>query len=180
MKLTIKNARLAFPTLFEAKAVNGEGEPAFSASLLIDPNDPQVAGIEAAIEKVATEKWGAKTPALLKQMRAADKTALHNGDLKAAYAGFEGMLYVSARSKARPTVVNKDRTPITQGDGLIYAGCYVNAIVEFWAMDNQFGKRVNATLTGVQFVRDGAAFSGGRAAEVDDFEDISVDEDALV
>lgn len=34
-------------------------------------------------------------------------------------------------------------------------------MVEFWAQDNNYGKRVNATLLGVQFVRDGAAFAGG-------------------
>ena len=32
MKLKLNNVRLAFPVLFEAKTVNGEGKPAFSAS----------------------------------------------------------------------------------------------------------------------------------------------------
>ena len=34
MKMTIKNCRLAFPAIFEAKAVNPGDTPAFSASLL--------------------------------------------------------------------------------------------------------------------------------------------------
>lgn len=180
MKLTIKRARLAFPQIFEAVAVNGEGDPAFSATLLIDPTDPQVKQINDAIDTVAREKWGVKADAILKQLRATDKVALHDGSTKASYAGFEGKLYVSARSKTRPLVVGKDRSPLTQADGVIYGGCYVNAIVEFWAMDNQFGKRIAATLTGIQFAADGEAFSGGRAASVDDFEDISMDEEALV
>ena len=34
MKIRLNNVRLAFPALFEAKTVNGEGDPAFSASFL--------------------------------------------------------------------------------------------------------------------------------------------------
>ena len=62
--------------------------------------------------------------------------------------------------------------------GRPYAGCYVNAVLEFWAQDNKFGKRVNATLMGVQFFRDGDAFSGGGAASDDDFDDVTSGADA--
>lgn len=182
MKLKLNNVRLAFPTLFEAKTVNGEGKPAFSASFLIDPADPQIVEINKAIEAVAKEKWGAKADAILKQMRATDKVALHDGDLKSNYDGYAGMLYVSARSAARPTVIDKDRTPLTEADGKPYGGCYVNAIVELWAQDNNYGKRINASLSGVQFYRDGDSFSGGGAASADEFDEISegADADALV
>ena len=46
--------------------------------------------------------------------------------------------------------------------------------------DNAYGKRVNASLRGVQFAGDGEAFGGGRPAEVDEFEDISDDRMAIV
>ena len=41
--------------------------------------------------------------------------------------------------------------------------------VELWAQDNQYGKGVNATLRGVQFYRDGQAFTGGRPLGEDEF-----------
>lgn len=173
MKLKLLNVRLAFPTLFEAKTVAGEGKPAHSASFLIDPADPQVKAINAAIDATAKEKWGAKADAILKQARAADKTCLHNGDLKASYDGFPGNLYISARNPLRPTVVDADKTPLTEKDGRPYAGCYVHAVLELWAQDNQYGKRVNATLMGVQFYKDGDSFTGGGVASEDDFDDIS-------
>lgn len=173
MKLKLSNVRLAFPALFEPKTVNGEGKPAFSASLLIAPNDPQVKAINAAIDECARDKWGAKADAMLKQMRAADKVCLHDGDLKASYDGFPGMLFISARNAVRPTVVDADKTPLVEADGKPYAGCFVNAVVELWAQDNNYGKRVNATLTGVQFFRDGDSFTGGRAASEDDFDDVA-------
>lgn len=173
MKVKLTNVRLAFPVLFEAKTVNGEGKPAFSASFLLDPADTQVKALNQAIEQVAKDKWGAKAEAILKQMRAQDKVALHDGDLKANYDGFPGNLYVSARSATRPLVIDKDKSPLTEQDGKPYAGCFVNASIELWPQDNNYGKRVNASLRGVQFFRDGDAFAGGGAASEDEFDDIS-------
>ena len=173
MKLKLLNVRLAFPQLFEAKTVAGEGKPAHSGTFLIDPADPQVKTINAAIDATAKEKWGAKADAILKQARAADKVCLHNGDLKATYDGFPGNLFISARNPLRPTVVDADKTPLTEKDGKPYAGCYVHVVLELWAQDNQYGKRVNATLMGVQFYKDGDSFTGGGVASEDDFEDIS-------
>lgn len=182
MKIKLENVRLAFPTLFEAKTVNGEGEPAFSASFLMAPNHPAVASLKAAFETLGKEKWGQKWPQVKKEMEAKDRTALHDGDTKASYAGFEGMLYVSARNKVRPLVIDKDKTPLSIIDGKPYAGCYVHASIELWCQDNNYGKRINASLRGVQFVKDGEAFAGGGSASEDDFDDLSVDEteDSLV
>ena len=173
MKIRLNNVRLAFPTLWEAKTVNGEGKPAFSATFLLDPADPQVLAVNKAIDQVGAEKWGAKAAAQLQALRKADKTCLHDGDMKATYDGFPGMLFISARNPARPLVIGPDKAPLTEADGKPYAGCYVNASVELWAQDNAFGKRVNATLMGVQFARDGDAFAGGGVASQDDFEDVT-------
>ena len=173
MKIKLSNVRLAFPALFEAKTVNGEGKPAFSASFLIAPTDAQVKSINAAIDQVAKDKWGAKAEAVLKQMRGTDKVCLHDGDLKEQYEGFAGNLYISSRSPTRPLVINGDKSPLTEADGKPYAGCYVNASIELWAQDNNYGKRVNASLRGVQFVKDGDAFAGGGAASEDEFDDIA-------
>lgn len=172
MKIKLSNVRLAFPALFEAKTVNGEGKPAFSASFLISPKDAQIKAINAAIEQVAKDKWGAKAEAVLKQMRAGDKVCLHDGDLKEQYEGYAGNLFISARSQTRPLVINGDKSPLTEADGKPYAGCYVNASIELWAQDNNYGKRVNASLRGVQFVKDGDAFAGGGAASDEEFDDI--------
>jgi hypothetical protein len=70
-------------------------------------------------------------------------------------------------------VLHSDKTPLTEADGKPYAGCYVNASIELWAQDNNYGKRVNASLGGVQFARDGDAFAGGGAASEDEFDDLT-------
>lgn len=183
MKVKLANVRLAFPALFEAKTVNGEGAPAYGASFLIEPTDKaNISAINKAIDAVAAEKWGAKAAGHLALMRKTDKVALHDGDLKAQYAGFAGMMFVSSRSAARPLVLDKDKTPLTAQDGKPYGGCYVNATVELWAQDNKYGKRVNAQLLGVQFFADGDSFGGGAVGSADDFDDLAqgAEEDALV
>lgn len=182
MIVKIRNARLAFPALFQPKAFNGEGKPAFSASLILDPKHPAVKEIEAAINEVAKAKWANKADAILKQLKATDKLCLHDGDTKAQYDGFPGNLYVSARNPAKPLVVDADKTELAEADGRPYAGCYVHASIELWAQDNGYGKRVNATLRGVRFYKDGDAFAGGAPASEDEFDEFDDEgaEEALV
>lgn len=179
MKVQLSNVRLAFPDLFTAKSVQGS-DPAYSASFLLPPDHPSVKVIRDAMEQVGKEKWGAKWPNIKKTLEAKDKTCLHDGDLKNNYSGFAGNLFLSARNKVRPLVINRDKSPITQEDGIIYAGCYVNANIDIWAMDNDYGQRISASLNGVQYVRKGEAFGGGSAASSDDFDDLGVDENELV
>lgn len=181
MKIILKNVRLSFPDLFQPQSVNG-GEPKFGASFLMEPDSPNVALINQTIEAVAQKKWGARAEGILKQLRAADKICLHNGDSK-DYDGYAGMLFINATNTAKPYVFDKDaKTHLDSTSGIPYAGCYVNASIQLWAMDNQYGKRINASLGGVQFIRDGQAFGAGRFADEDDFADLAVtdEEDALV
>lgn len=182
MKVKLKNVRLAFPALFEARTVNGEGEPRFSASFIFPHGHPCVDDINAAMEQVAKDKWGLKAAEMLKSLRTTLKTCLHNGEEKIAYEGYPGNLFLSASSKARPLVIDRDRSVLTVQEGKPYAGCYVNASIDIWAMDNKFGKRICASLSGVQFHRDGDIFTSGGMASAADFEDVSegAEADALV
>jgi len=178
MEVRLKEVRGAFLQLFTAKQVNGEGEPAFSASLIMPKTSPNVKLVNSAIEAVAKEKWGEKAAGILKTLRASDRTCLHDGDTKQDYEGFPDNFFVTARSKGRPLVLNRDKTPLTEEDGKPYSGCYINAVIDVWAQDNKYGKRVNASLKGVQFVKDGDAFSASAPARLDDFEDLGEGADA--
>jgi len=173
MQVKLSNVRLAFPQLFEARTVNGEGEPAFSATFILAADHPAVAEIKKAMIAVAKEKWGEKWEEIVKGLKATDKLALHDGDAKTQYQGFAGNLYVSARNRVKPLVIDGNKSPLTSADGKPYAGCYVNAVVDVWAQSNNYGKRINASLGGVQFFADGEAFSGGGAASADDFEPVA-------
>jgi len=177
MKVTLKNVRLSFPQVFEAKAMEAGQKPAYSAAGIMAPGNPGIDLLNQAINAVGKEKWNAKADANLKALRASGKVCLHDGDTK-AYDGFAGNMFVQARAYVRPQVRDRDgQTPLTEADGRIYPGCYVNMIVDVWAQDNSFGKRVNASLLGIQFVRDGESLGGGTAAGDDDFEPITDGDD---
>jgi hypothetical protein len=169
----LNNVRLAFGDgIFNAKSI--EGSPAaFNCVFLLPPNHPDIPKVKAAMIEAAKGKWGDKGTDILKSLVAGDKVCLRNGDTKSEYDGFPGNLYISARNKARPLVVDADRTPLTEADGRPYSGCYVNATISIWAQANQYGKRVNAQLRGVQFFKDGDSFGGGSVAQVDEFDNVA-------
>lgn len=178
MKLTFKDARLAFPNIFEPRA-NEKGELQFSGAFIFAPDHSGIKDLDAVIDEVGKAKWGAKWPQILKELKAGDRLPIHNGDSKASLAGYEGNMFFNAYNKVRPTVVDRDRSPLTAQDGKPYGGCYVNAIVDVWAQENSYGKRINCQLQGVQYVRDGDSFAGGgKAAEAADFDEISDGADA--
>jgi len=169
----LKDVRLSFSSaLFKAEAFAGEGDKKFSSTFLFAPDHSCVKKIKAAMSAVAKEKWGEKAKKVVGELIAGDRVALRDGYDKAKYDDYPGNLYLKASNNTKPLVIDCDRSPLNAEDGKPYSGCYVNATIEFWAQDNQFGKRINATLTGVQFLRDGEAFSGGRAASVDEFADL--------
>ena len=159
MQLSLNNARLAFPAIFEAKSVANE-EPAFSASLILTPDHPQIAAINEAIEAVAKEKWGAKASEILKGLRAKDNVCLHDGDEKSNYDGFEGNFYISARAKTRPLVIDRDKSPLVQSDGRPYGGCYVNGLIALFVPKNW--AKVCASLEIIQKTKDGESFGAPR------------------
>lgn len=176
----INNARLSFPNLFKPTAFGEGQEPAFNATFLISKTDPQVAAIQQVIEAVATEKWGAKAPAILKSILTSGKCCFRDGADKAQYNGFDGQMYLSARSASAPKVFDRDRSDLSATSGRPYAGCFVNVSIDIWAQDNKYGKRINATLRGVQFVKDGEAFGGSAPARAEEFDDVSDIGDDLV
>jgi hypothetical protein len=179
-RILIKNVRLAFPNLWEPTTVGGEGEPRYSANLILPSDHPQLDEIRKKLQAVAKEKWAAKAVEIYKGLEKTDKLALHDGDTKTQYDGFAGnwFLATAAQQTARPTVIDGNRTPLTPKDGRPYAGCYVNVSVDFWAQDNKYGKRINAQLRGVQFLRDGDAFAAGRPADSEEFEEVTEGADA--
>lgn len=179
MKVKLNNVRLAFPQLFEPRAFGEDGsDPAYGASFIFPKKHPAFKLVNDAIEAVALEKWEKKAAEVLKQLRSADRVCLHDGDSKPDYAGFPGNFFIATRNKARPLVIAGDKSPLTAADGKPYAGCYVNATVDIWPMMNKYGRRVNATLSGVQFLKDGDAFLGSPPASLEDFEDLAEGADA--
>ena len=163
-KIKFTNVRLSFPSIFNRAEFNGE-QGKFEATFLMykDSQAVQIAKLESAIE-AAIKEAKIKVPS--------DKRCLKDGD-EVEYDGYANMMSLKASSKKRPTVIDRDKTALAEDDqNAPYAGCYVNAIIDLWVQNNNFGKRVNANLYGIQFVKNGEAFGSGDIDVMDDFDDI--------
>lgn len=181
LQVRLENVRLLYAAaLFTPqKGPNGEGEAKYSATFGFAPTHPAHAAIKAALKAAAESKWGAKAGEIFLMLKAGDKLCLHDGDAKANKEGYKGNLFVSASNKLKPLVVDNKPAPgqtsvrvIEANEGRVYSGCYVNATIELWPQDNKWGKRINASLMGVQFLRDGERLSGGGVASVEDYQAI--------
>ena len=178
-QIVLKNVRLSYPNLFKAKGVpQADGtisEPKFSAVFILDKRKhaKEIETVQAAIDNAALgmfkKKVHLKHPGIRDGIEKMDKDGYG-----------EDVMFLSASSKNRPQTVHRDPSiPLVEQDGVIYAGCYVNACVNPWAFDHKMGgKGVSFNLLAVQFADDGPPF--GERVEVEEvFSNISDDADPL-
>ena len=159
---------MSFPSLFKHEIYAGEDTGKFAATFLIAKSDTKaIKSIEDACAASLKEKYGDKVPKGFKM-------PLVDGDDK-DYNGYLDHVCIKASTKKRPTLVNRDKTPIAEEDNILYGGCYVNASIDIWVMDNSYGKKVLASLNAIQFVKDGEAF-GTKSEGAECFEDLDEDE----
>ena len=153
-KIKIASARLSFPSLFTTAQFGNDDTGKYEATFILDKAEhaQTISQIQAQIDHLLKTELKGKIPS--------DKICLKDGD-ESGRPEFEGKMTIKASTKRRPLVINRDKSPITAEDNIIYAGCYVHAIISLWAQNNQFGKRINASLDGVQFARDGEPFGDG-------------------
>jgi len=177
-KISLPYARLSFPKLSKARKYDDDGEARYEASFLLDPTHKGhakvIAQIKEVADRVAKEHWGGKVPKGLKPCFGDDG----NGK---EYDGYDGMFVLSSaknESDGRVLVVDRDGNPVEVGDEQYpYAGCFVEGTISLWTNDHpKGGKRINANLRGVRFLKDGEAFSSVTPINADEeFEDLGDD-----
>lgn len=173
--IRIDNVRLSYAHLDKPYAGTNDkgepGEPKYSVVGLLPKKTHGDAKdlILKVIEDILKANKNAKI--------AKDKRFIGNGD-DAAKEEYEGMYTVSARESRRPTCRNKDKSVIDQDEiaDVLYSGCWANILIRPWFQDNKYGKRVNAGLVSVQFVRDDEAFGEGRINDDDAFDELDDDD----
>lgn len=170
--IMIQNVRCSFPHLDEPyagkKDDGSEGKPAFGIVGMLDKKT------HVAVKDLIIEANNALLAANQNATVAKDKRFIRNGDDQDREE-YVGHWTVSARETKRPSVRNQRGELILEKDkiaDMIYGGCYVNILIRPWYQDGQkvgkgFGKRINAGLIGVQFVRDGESFGEGRIDDSD-------------
>lgn len=173
-QIKMPNVRLSFPNLFQTSTFGGEDTGKFDATFILDKTEHAqlIKDIGKKIKALIVDKLKKKSPG-------AERVCLKDGD-ETDREELQGCYYIKASTKKRPMILDRDKTPVTEDDGVIYSGCYVNGICTLWAQDNSYGKRVNASLDGVMFSQHGEPF-GAPAIDADEFDAFgSADDDANV
>jgi len=171
-RIKMQHVRISFPSLFNTASFGGEDTGKYEATFILDKKEHKAAvkEIEDAMKELAKDRFKGKLPL-------DDKLCLKDGD-NTDRCEFEGSMTVKASTKKRPLVIDLDKHPLSEADGTIYAGCYVNCIITLWAQDNKYGKRINAQLDGVQFNNNGEPLGAG-GVNVDEFDAFEDEDDVL-
>ena len=166
-KIKLNNVRFSFPSIFNKSEFNGQVGK-FEATFLMNKESQakMIADVEAQISLIQKDNKAKVSP---------DKICLKDGEF-VDYDGYAGCMSIKAGSNRRPTVLGRDKAPVVEEDNIVYAGCYVNAVIELWFQDNSYGKRVNCNLLGIQFAKDGDTFGAGDTDVSDDFDTIDNDD----
>lgn len=201
IKVRLQNVRLAFAQqLFVPSAVEEGKDPKYGCDSLLVPGYSivrakvegtgdaakttwhPVANMKDILLEVANDAMKGKGGPWLDALENS-KRCFRDGNLRVTkggdpYEGYEGVWYVAAKNKARPSILDSNKAVLTQADGRPYSGCYANVLIEVYAITDPKRKGVHAAIKGVQFVKDGDAFGGGAPASPDDFDELSAGADA--
>jgi Protein of unknown function (DUF2815) len=168
---------LSYPHLFEpfkpkTPQMGADGKPKpgkYGAKFCFDRKDPQSKQDAVAIHAKCVEM--AKNA--LKQTLPSDRYCVRDG--QHLTEDMHRFFVLSASEDTAPIVVDRRRNKVTAEDDLFYPGCKVNATVRLWVQNSQeWGKRINANLVGVQFAEHAERWGGRpkpKAEEV--FDDVS-------
>lgn len=168
--ILVKMLRASYPhVLSRYKGDDDDGEGKHSIVGLMPKQKPYFRSkdlIKGEIDRIISE-------AKLKGLPP-DRKFLRDGD-QAGKEECEGMFTINASESRRPTALHRIRDPKTKkpkvlepgkDDDVIYPGCWVNILIRPWYQDHKkYGKRVNAGLVAVQFVKDDEAFGQSRISQ---------------
>lgn len=179
MRFKVTNLRQSFMCYWTAEPYPGGNDPTpyYSGTYLLTDESrlhyytedgkkplpksvPALPELEKICIKLTNEKWEKKGPAVLKAIKMTGKIFIRDGDTKPDYEGFPGTHFISARSKIRPTYFDQQKEPITEEQGVLYSGCFVDCNFEAYPYtkgNNGLGCRIR----GVQLRGKGEAFGGG-------------------
>ena len=183
--ILLTNVRLSYAYVF--KPYEGDdGKKSYGSHMIFDDSQPfepktplpngEKITMKEAIQRAMRE--------VLKGLAAQDRLCLHRGDVsKPGLAPYKGKLYVSSNSATRPNTFDSKGRQVNDANEseAVYSGCIAQVVINIWAQENKFGKRINASPMGFKFVRHEERLSGGgRVASADEFgnADASADGDA--
>lgn len=165
-KVFLNNVRLSYEHIFTPSAFDDSQDAKYSATFIIPKDHPDLPTVKRVMMEVGQEdfpsdfKGTAWPKGYTCSLRDADVATDSNGTVLAEKnPAYKGCYIIEANSTRRPLTIDRSKHAVTEDDGVIYAGCYVNASLN--AASYTFGKLkkgVKCYLNGVQFVANGERF----------------------
>jgi hypothetical protein len=184
----LRNVRLSYEHIFTPSALEENQTPKYSATLIIPKNHPDLPALKRALFEAGQEKYP-QAFATGKPWPMGYTCALKDGDKDVAGDGtvlaeknpeYAGCYILKASSTRRPVVLGRRKEALTEEDGIVYSGCYIN--VSAAAAGYEFGKvkkGVTCYLNGVQFVADGERFGSDATSDFDELDGGADDDDFM-
>ena len=182
-KFILRNVRLSYEHIFTPTKFMEGSDAKYSATFIIPKDHQDLPAIKRAFFEAGQESF-AKEFAKPGVWPRGFTCSLKDADVEVDSMGvvlaeknpaYKGCYILEANSSKRPVVVNRNKAALTEDDGVIYSGCYVNASLAAAGYTFEKVKRgVKAYLNGVQFVKDGERFGSDALG---DFDDLGGDED---
>ena len=178
-KVMLRNVRLSYEHIFQPSAMDDNSTPKYSAELLIPKDLPDLPAVRRALFEAGQEKFGSTFApgkpwpmGYTCALKDADKDVDGSGVLLAEKnPASKGCYILKAQSTRRPVTLGRRKEALTEADGVIYSGCYIN--VSAAAAGYEFGKikkGVTCYLNGVQFVQDGERFGSDATSDFDELD----------
>lgn len=174
-KIMLRNVRLSYEHIFTPSKFDDTQEAKYSATFIIPKDHADLPAVKRAFYEAGQEQFAADftgkgwPKGYTCSLKDADVDTDGNGELLAdKNTAYKGAYILEANSTRRPVAVNRNKAAVTEEDGIIYSGCYVNASLA--AAGYTFGKvkkGVKAYLNGVQFVKDGERFGSDALSDFD-------------
>ena len=175
-KVMIRNVRLSYEHIFQPSAMDDNSTPKYSAEILIPKDHQDLPTIKRALLEAGAEKFpqafaaGKPWPmGFTSALKDADRDTDSNGTVLAEKnPEAKGCYILKTQSTRRPVTLGRRKEQLTEADGVIYSGCYINVSAAFDGYEfGKVKKGVTCYLNGVQFVADGERFGSDASNDFD-------------
>jgi hypothetical protein len=177
MSIYLSNVRLSFPHLTQPQISKKfpDNAPNYGADFILEENHPDWVKFMQAFATLAQERYKDKAQQVMQMIHNDRKSRCYgsgsekvNGKTLEVYSGYAGKMFISAKNKNQPQIVDSTGAKIDNANSMLYrdltskmyAGCRVNAVINPWLKVTSNG--IGCDLVAIQFAGDDQPF--GEAA----------------
>lgn len=174
--IRIDNVRASYPHLAQAWAKNEKDRKKFSITALA-PKETHEEAKKLLVEEINKLLTSSKIGKL-----ASEHKFVRDGNDSGKDENEDHWIIKASENEGRRPAVRDQKARLVEIDDieeLIFPGCWVNVMLRPWAQNNEHGKKINANLIAVQYVKKGERFGEAPIDDEDAWDELEGDDDDL-